>query len=146
MVKLAEQFPRATFSVRKSDLIYLAMRHLEATQFASVIDRFIADAKFAPSVAEFKDASRAFKASQEKINSGCSICGGGGILSCYARKTGINYAFACTCINGYDYTAFQKWGEQNQNHFSRIAPHKIFMKGRGNPYEGKVLHNKKTVS
>lgn len=136
--KLQQQFPRAMFSQRKSDLIYLAMRHLTEKQMASIVDFFIADAKFAPNLQDFKDKARQFTQNKENILTNCDICGGGGIVSCYYKKTGVNYAFACTCLNGFNYQGFQKWELQKQSFFTRIPPKRLFMNGKGNPYEGKL--------
>lgn len=138
MVKLQEQFSRSSFSPRKSDLIYLAIRHLDERQFANVIDFFIGDSKFAPNVQDFKDRARAFKNQVKKEPTDCTICGGWGAVSCYYKKTGVNYAFACTCRNGYDYPAYPKWADQKQHMFTRIAPKKLFLNGEGDPYEGKI--------
>lgn len=135
MAKLGEQFSKASFSQRKGDLIYLAIRHLNEKQFSSIIDFFIGNSKFAPMVQDFQDRARAFSKDRVKEIVACTTCNGGGILSCYEKRTGINYAFSCVCSPGYDYSYLQKWGQQKQNLFTRLAPHKIFMSGDGMPYE-----------
>ena len=138
--KLQEQFPRAVYSPRKLDLIYLAINYLDEKQLAAIVDFFIANSKFAPNVDEFKEKARSFNSQKEGLSS-CEICTQG-VLSVYHKKTGINYAFACSCLSGRGYPSYQRWDKQPQSQFTRIAPKKVFMSGEGDPYEGKVFIKK----
>jgi len=130
MCKLQDQFSRSSFSQRKCDLIYIALRSLSEQDFANIIDFFIGENKFAPNLSDFKDRARHFQ--KEKKTVECRKCSSNGIFGVYLKENGLCYSFACNCSNAYDYPRFQKWSDQNQNLFTTLPPLRL---GK-NPYEG----------
>jgi hypothetical protein len=123
--KLIEQFGEKSFSRRKCDLIYMALRRLDQSELNAVIDDVIGNAKFAPTLDDFKERARKYllnKAVESSVE--CSTCKSSGIVS-VRKKTGEigEYAFACTCANGEQYPKFPKWHYTYEKEFTRqIVP------------------------
>lgn len=72
-------------------------------------------------------------ANQSYIPVDCSKCSGGGLVSLYNKKTGVNYAFGCECQNGSRYVNFIPVDSINLNLFTRHAPSRL---GVDDPYAG----------
>jgi len=120
--KLVEQFGERTFSRRKSDLIYMALRKLDQHELTAIIDDVIGNSKFAPTVDDFKERARKYLITKTNDENAveCSTCKSTGIVN-VRKKTGEigEYAFACTCDNGLQYPAFPKWHDYFQKTFTR---------------------------
>ncbi len=119
--KLTEQFGTKSFSKRKCDLIYMALRRLTQKELNLIMDDIIGNSKFAPTVDDFKERARKYlitKTTEQGVE--CSTCKSSGIVN-VRKKTGEigEYAFSCTCENGLQYPAFPKWHDYLQKTFTR---------------------------
>ena len=119
--KLIDQFGSNKFSVRKTQLIYMAIKKLEPSELAKIIDDVVGNMKFAPTVSEIRDKAREYL--QGKIGDDmqpCYTCNAMGIVN-VRRKTGEvgEYAFSCTCPNGDKFQYLPKWQDKFKKEFTK---------------------------
>lgn len=134
--KLKQQFGDRAFSQRKSDLIYLAIKHLDQRDVSEITDYFIGNARYAPSLDDFKGRARGFNKTA-LIKSECVFCSGGGALSFYLKTNGACHAFSCTCSAGRNHPGWQRWEERFKKDFTRMPPKRMAAFGQEGvkPYE-----------
>lgn len=130
--KLNETFKYANYTGRRSQLIYMAVKTLTPKEFAHIVDEAIGNFKSAPTVKDFQDLSRKYV--KEAIKVPCSDCNGEGLLSRYEKRTGLNFAFKCSCTNGSRYKNHQSFAHIDKSLFTTMAPGKIDPTGKTDCY------------
>ena len=118
--KLIQQFGDKNMSGHKLGLIYKAIRKLDPVELVSIIDDFIGNSKFAPTLDDFRDKSRGYLISKAKENTvDCKYCHGSGqiVVRKITGEVG-EYGFACTCVNGSRFPALPPFRDSYKKEFT----------------------------
>lgn len=118
------------------DIIYNAMKYIDAKSFGDQITQFIGQSEKAPLLSEFQMAfasvlgehkKREIEAKEKQLRP-CLNCDQTGVFICYSRKTGWSHAFQCTCGRGELYAS--SYPKQYPNIGEEFASHRAWVAGR----------------
>jgi len=132
--RLVNVYGQAKYPQERLDMIYNAMKYVDANDFASQVNQFIGQSDKAPMLGEFMEAFRsvlgdmkkAQHEAKEKLLAPCLKCGGSGVEIMYSKKVGWSYAFKCTCERGNMYAVnypkqYEGMGEDYSSHRAWVA-------------------------
>ena len=121
VIKLQEQFGVSKFSQRKNELIFKVVKKLQLQDLTAIIDNFIGNAKFAPTLEDFTRAASKFKSHYDESEQvKCSMCDSMGIIVCRKISGEVGeYGFQCSCENGKKYQSLPNWNNAYKTKFTK---------------------------
>ena len=134
--RLVNVYGQAKYPQERLDMIYNALKYIDAKSFGDQVSQFIGQSDKAPMLGEFMEAFRSvlgdMKKTQheakEKLLAICIKCGGSGVEPMYSKKNGFCYAFKCTCERGEMYA--HNYPKQYDSMGNDYASHRAWVAGR----------------
>lgn len=119
--EMMQQFPHATTSKRKFELMYLAVKNLNSAQLSMVFDKIIGNNHRAPTVSDISELSAQYmRLERVPDKTGCHLCLGMGYFVRRAKQGESDYSFSCTCEAGDNYSSLQKWSDHFEDSFNEL--------------------------